>query len=273
MNEVLVSLGWIALGLGVGAYGTLIGAGGGFILVPALLFAYPGLSATQVTAISLAVVFANAVSGSLSYSRQRRIDYRSAAVLAAATVPGAVVGAIVVGYIPRRLFDVIMGAALILVAVFLLARPRGSRSVWLGARFTVSRALMDAGGVTYEYRFNLAAAALFSVGIGFLSSLLGIGGGIIQVPLLTSFFGFPAHIATATAQFALMFTSATGTLTHLLQGVYRPFLRLTIELAIGVVIGAQLGAAISRRVGGTSIIRLLAIALGLVGFRLLLAGA
>src|SRR5207248_1557302 len=197
VSDSLVALAWVALGLGVGAYGTLIGAGGGFILVPALLFAYPRLSATQVTAISLAVVFANAVSGSVSYARQRRIDYLSAIVLAIATLPGAVIGAIVVGYIPRRLFDVIMGASLILVSVFLLVRPQGSRSLWLTSAFTVNRTLTDAKRATYEYRFNLGAAALFSVAIGFLSSLLGIGGGIIQVPLLTSLFGFPAHVATA----------------------------------------------------------------------------
>ena len=272
MPDVLSTIGWIALGLGIGAYGTLIGAGGGFILVPALLFVYPGLSATQVTAISLAVVFVNACSGSLSYSRMRRIDYRSGVVLAAATVPGAVLGAIVVGFIPRRTFDVVMGIALIAVSIFLLLRPHGSRSLWLNSRFTVSRSLLDLQNTSYTYRFNLALAALFSLGIGFLSSLLGIGGGIIQVPLLTSFFGFPAHVATATAQFALMFTAATGTITHIVQGVYAPFLRLTIELAIGVVAGAQLGAALSRRVGGGMIIRLLAVALGLVGIRLLFSG-
>jgi uncharacterized membrane protein YfcA len=273
MSEVLTTLAWIALGVGVGAYGTLIGAGGGFILVPVLLVAYPRMTAIQVTAVSLAVVFVNAVSGTLSYARARRIDYRTGLVLAAATIPGAVLGAIVVGYVPRRLFDLIMGAALLLVSGFLLARPGGNRPLWLNSRFTVSRVLTGLDNTSYEYRFNLGLAAVFSVGIGFLSSLLGIGGGIIQVPLLTSFFAFPPHIATATAQFALMFTSVAGTFTHVVQGVYAPFLRLTAELAVGVVVGAQAGAALSRRLKGVVIIRLLAVALGLVGIRLLIVGA
>jgi uncharacterized membrane protein YfcA len=218
------------------------------------------------------VVFVNSVSGSISYSRLRRIDYRSGIVLALATVPGAVLGAIEVGYVPRRTFEVIMGIALILISSFLLLRPGGSHRLWLDSRFAVSRSLTDSDNRTYQYRFNLGLAALFSVGIGFLSSLLGIGGGNIQVPLLTSFFGFPAHVATATSLFALMFTSASATVTHVLQGVFQPFLRITLELAIGVVFGAQIGAAISRRVGGALIIRLLAAALGLVGIRLLLSG-
>ena len=272
MNEVLATLGWIALGLGAGAYGTLIGAGGGFILVPALLFIYPGLSATQLTAVSLAAVLVNSVSGSISYARRRRIDYSSGVVLAIATVPGAIIGAIVVGYLPRRTFYVIMGTALVLVSAFLFVRPSGGRPLWMTSRFVVSRTLTDSTGKTYHYRFNLALAAIFSVALGFVSSLLGIGGGIIQVPLLTSFFAFPAHIATATAQFVVIFTSGVGALTHVLQGVYRPLIRITVELAIGVVVGAQIGAALSQRVGGAIIIRLLAVALGLVGIRLLLNG-
>jgi uncharacterized membrane protein YfcA len=269
VSEVLATAGWVALGLGVGAYGTLIGAGGGFILVPTLLLLYPRISATQLTAVSLAVVFANACSGSITYARLRRIDYRTGIVLALATIPGAVLGAIVVGFVPRHAFDVSMGAALILVSLFLLLRPHGSRPLWTNSMFTVERRLTDLDGTTHAYRFNLAAAGLFSVALGFVSSLLGIGGGIIQVPLLTSFFAFPAHIATATAQFVLLFTSAAGVVTHLLQGVYQPFLRLTIELAVGVIVGAQIGAALSRRVAAVSIIRLLALALGLVGVRLL----
>jgi uncharacterized membrane protein YfcA len=269
VNDVLASAGWIAFGLGVGAYGTLIGAGGGFILVPALLLIYPRISATQLTAVSLAVVFANACSGSIRYARLRRIDYRTGVVLAAATIPGAVLGAIVVGFVPRHAFDLIMGGALVLVSLFLLLRPHGSRPLWINSGFTIERRIRDVDGITHRYRFNLALAALFSVGLGFVSSLLGIGGGIIQVPLLTSFFAFPAHIATATAQFVLLFTSGAGVVTHVLQDVYQAFLRLTIELAIGVVIGAQVGAALSRRVGAAIIIRLLAVALGLVGVRLL----
>jgi uncharacterized protein len=272
VSEVLVSLGWIALGAGIGAYGTLIGAGGGFILVPVLLLLYPHRSPEQLTAVSLAVVFANAASGSFSYFRLRRIDYATGIVLALATIPGAVIGAILVGSIPRQAFNVIMGLALILVAVYLLFRPQRSRPLWLNSRFVVSRSLTDSEGTTYRYRLNLLLAAVLSLGVGLLSSLLGIGGGIIHVPLLTTFFGFPAHIATATSQFTLMITAATATITHAVHGDYQSFVRVTVELAIGAIIGAPVGAGISRRVKGSSIIRLLALALGVVGIRLLLPG-
>jgi len=238
--------------------------------VPILLLVYPRQTAAQLTAVSLAVVFANVVSGSISYARLRRIDYRTGLVLAPATIPGAVIGALLIGAIPRAAFDAVMGIALILVAGFLLLKPAGSLPLGLNGRWVVSRTLVDSDGNRYQYRFNQALAILSSFGIGFVSSLLGIGGGIVQVPILTTFFAVPAHIASATSQFVQVATSGFGALTHLVHGDYASFVGVTIALAIGVIIGAQAGAAISRRVADSAIIRLLAVALGLVGIRLLL---
>src|SRR5207253_207113 len=99
--------GLAALGFAVGGIGTLVGAGGGFLLVPVLLLLYPQTSPDTLTAISLFVVCANATSGSVAYAWQRRIDYRSGGWFALATLPGAVLGALIVGAIPRRAFDII----------------------------------------------------------------------------------------------------------------------------------------------------------------------
>jgi uncharacterized protein len=261
---------WVVVGVAVGAYGTLVGAGGGFALVPILLLVYPRQSPAQLTAVSLAAVFANVVSGSIGYSRLKRIDYRTGLMLAPATIPGAVIGALVVGAIPRAAFNAVMGTALVLVSGFLLLKPRGTIPLSLQGRWVASRTLVDSDGNRYQYRFNMALAIVGSFGIGFVSSLLGIGGGIIQVPLLTTFFSFPAHIASATSQFVAVFTSGFGTVTHILHGDYASFVSVTLALAVGVIIGAQFGTAISRRVAGSAIIRLLAVALGLVGIRLLL---
>src|SRR5512146_826950 len=95
----------VLLGVAVGGVGTLVGAGGGFLLTPVLLLVYPHDPPQTITAISLAAVWANSTSGSLAYARQRRIDYRSGLVFGAATLPGAVGGALVVGYVPRHVFD------------------------------------------------------------------------------------------------------------------------------------------------------------------------
>lgn len=270
MNAFLPYVGLVAAGVLVGAYGTLIGAGGGFVLMPLLLLLYPHESPAHLTAVSLAVVLANASSGSLSYFRLRRADYKSGAWLAVATIPGAILGAIVVGRIPRVQFGLIMGVTLLVAGIYLAVRPHGRFPLLGTAPFSVERTITDSEGSTHRYRFNLGLAMAVSVVVGFVSSLLGIGGGIIHVPLLTTFFEFPEHIATATSHFVLIFTSGAGAATHVYESDYGGTFGLTISLATGVVVGAPFGAALSRRVTGGWIIRLLAIALGLVGLRLLM---
>ena len=96
----------IPVGFIVGTYGTLIGAGGGFVLVPMLLLLYPKESPEVITSISLAVVFFNALSGSIAYIRLKRVDYHSGVLFAIATIPGAILGAVTTSSIPRPLFDV-----------------------------------------------------------------------------------------------------------------------------------------------------------------------
>jgi uncharacterized membrane protein YfcA len=258
----------VLLGFGVGAFGTLVGAGGGFILTPVLLVLYPHDSPQTITAISIGVVFFNAASGSIAYARQRRIDYRSGLAFGAATLPGAIVGALAVSHVSRRLFDGLMAAVLAAIALWLLqgARPRAERRRASGAL----RSIVDRQGVEHTYRVPLGKGAALSLGVGFVSSFLGIGGGIIHVPLLVQALGFPVHIATATSHFVLVVMSGTATMTHLVQGSYHVGhgLRRTLALSVGVVAGAQLGAHVSQRLSGTVIQRLLAAALLLLALRL-----
>jgi uncharacterized protein len=260
------------LGVAVGAFGTVVGAGGGFVLTPILLLLYPHDSARTLTAISLTAVFFNAASGSAAYLRQRRVDVRSGVVFAAATLPGAIGGALVVGIVSRQLFDGLMGGVLALLALWLLA---GERLLPVGARRgrTVRRAFADREGVRYEYDVPLVRGALYSLVVGFVSSFLGIGGGVIHVPLLVRALGFPTHVATATSHFVLAWMACVGTVTHAVTGsfAHEEGLRRAASLSVGVVVGAQAGARISRRLHGRAIELLLGLALLGLAARLLLA--
>jgi uncharacterized membrane protein YfcA len=269
------------LGLLIGTFGTLIGAGGGFILVPILLLVYPNEKAELITSISLAVVFFNAMSGSAAYARMKRVDYKSGVIFSPATIPGATVGALATSHVSRGAFDLLFGLLMVLAAIYLWVsatkRPvvdsefkvdaslETNRSRWTVRHFT------DTEGVHYRYSFDPLIGIVLSVFVGFISSLLGVGGGFIHVPVLARLLNFPVHIATATSHFVLAIMALTGTLVHIAQGAFLHGVRRTAILAIGVVLGAQAGALLSNRVGGKMIIRGLAVALAFVGVRLILS--
>jgi uncharacterized membrane protein YfcA len=242
------------LGFAIGAYGTLVGAGGGSVLVPALLIMLPLESPATITAISLAVVFFNAYSGTIAYLRMGRIDYRAAVLFTLASLPGAVLGVLLVHEVPRGLFDPLFGLLLLVLGGLLVARP-------------LSRG--DEAGTPAPRR--PAASPLGAIGsayIAVLSSLLGIGGGIIHVPFMIRVLRQPPHVATATSHFVLTFMALTATVTHVALGEFDRGLAETMYLAVGVMMGAPLGAALSNRLHGSLIVRLLAVALCLVGLRL-----
>ena len=118
----------VPIGFLVGAYGTLVGAGGGSILVPVLLLLNPHQDPAAVTAISLAVVFFNAYSGTISYVRMGRVDFRAGTIFSIAGIPGAVLGTMLVHEIPRAWFDPVFGLLLLGIGGYLVANPLGSRT-------------------------------------------------------------------------------------------------------------------------------------------------
>jgi uncharacterized membrane protein YfcA len=262
---------WLTpLGFFVGTFGTLIGAGGGFILTPILLLLYPDKTPETITSISLAVVFFNALSGSTAYSKMKRIDYKSGVIFAIATIPGSILGAITTSYIPRHIFNGLFGVLLIAASIFLIVKTKNEKSGKENVikKGFVTRTLVDAEGIKYVFSYNPVLGVVISIFVGYLSSLLGIGGGIIHVPVLVNLLNYPVHIATATSHFVLAVMSLSGTVVHISTGVLQPGLIQTAALAIGVIFGAQLGAKLSKKIHGVAIIKSLAVALALVGIRI-----
>ena len=181
------AFGLILLGIAVGVVGTLIGAGGGFLLIPVFLFLYKDKSPGVLTAISLAVICANATSGSIAYAKMKRIIYRGGLLFALAAIPGSVIGAIIINYISTGTFDIVFGITLIVVGAYLFISGKRFKSHPFGYEIVPP--------------YNVRLGMIISVFVGLLSSLLGIGGGIIHVPMMVYVLKFPVHFATATSHF------------------------------------------------------------------------
>ena len=230
---------------------------------------YPDDAPEKITSITLVVAFCNALSGSIAYGRLRRIDLRSGLLFSLAAIPGSIIGATITFYLSRGLFQIIFGIVLLLAAIYLLFRPtRRDNTGMIKGDWT--RQMTDRYGNTVIYSYRRSAGIAIAFFIGIISGLLGIGGGIIHVPVLTLVLGFPVHIATATSQFVVSTTTFAASITHFVAGNLTSAIGETLVLSVGAVIGAQIGARFSHRVPGKVIIRLLAVALAIVAIRLLI---
>lgn len=261
----------VAIGLFIGAFGTLIGVAGGFILVPILLFLYPDESPAVITSVTLMVAFFNALSGSIAYFRLKRIDIRSGLFFALTAVPGAIVGAYIIDYLNRDVFQYIFGAVLLIVSLYLLVRPGNKLSGGFLLKWQASRRITDRQNLVHSYSFNLPLGMVIAFFVGVVAGLLGIGGGIIHVPALTQILGFPIHVATATSHFTVAITTFAAIDTHLIGRTFTSDVGVAFVLSAGAVVGAQFGALLSQRVSGLLIVRLLAAGLAVVALRLLIA--
>ncbi len=259
----------VLLGTGIGAFGTIIGAGGGFLLVPILLIFY-GMDSKVAAGTSLFFVFLTALSGTFAYIRQKRVDLKIGSIFTIMTIPGSIIGAYITTYIlVGNIFKMLFSFLLVLSSLYLIIRPVKENVNSINTTYRgYYRKVVDSNGKVYEYKVPLTRGVIISFGVGFISSMFGIGGGIIHVPAMIFLLNFPVHIATATSYFVLLFSSLTGSVTHFFLGNVEYI--YSIPLGFGALIGAQVGARISSIVRGTLIERLLGLALIIVAIRLLL---
>ncbi len=251
---------FLLLGLGVGVFGTLVGIGGGIILIPIFIMCLtPSVfhTAPQIVGTSIFVVFTNALSGTLAYIRQKRVFFNAAIPFALATLPGAFLGSYAADRFNAHTLNLAFGSFLLCMAAIMY---------WNSTHRPNTSAPFE----EKTFRYNRPLGIISSLFVGFLSSIFGIGGGIIHVPLMIYLLGFPVHIATATSHFVLAVSSCMGVISHCLLDhiVWLP----AIALGIGASIGAQIGARLSKKTKPRLILILLSCAVFALGVRLVLLG-
>ena len=213
----------VPLGFAAGILGSMIGLGGGIIVVPVLTFF--GFPPTLAASNSLFAAFSNAVGSTISYSRQKRIDYSLGLKLGLLTIPGTVLGAYISSDVTPGIFKILFGIVLVSSAVYIFLRKKIETKE---------------KNLTKLMIVFVIAASFFA---GIISSFFGIGGGIIFVPLMVVGIGMTMKKAAPTSQFILLFASLSGIITHSMLG-HPDFLQAGL-LATGAFVGGIIGARIS----------------------------
>lgn len=249
----LISL--LCLGVGVGLLGALLGIGGGMVIVPLLVFAW-SYEPQLAIGTSVLVVLLNAISGTLGYIRQRKVCVDAAIKFALATIPGAFLGSYAAEYLQGKLFYLVFGV------FFVLAAWNMYRKASKGAAGTLSTEVPK--------NYNWKLGVFCSIGVGFLASILGIGGGIVHVPFMVYVLGFPAHVAIATSTCILAVSSLAGLVSH----AWLEHIVWTSGLAIGAgaFIGAQGGVVLAQRLKSASLMKMASVLVFITGVKFLLSG-
>ncbi|HJF84114.1 MAG TPA: sulfite exporter TauE/SafE family protein, partial [Megamonas hypermegale] len=194
------------VGIGVGTFGTLVGIGGGLIMIPLFTFALtPSIfqSAPQIIGTSLFGVFLNAISGTFAYIRQKRVYFKAAVPFALATLPGAFLGGLVSDYFTGPTFSLAYGIFILFIAIIMYWNSSNKKVI--------------AGEFNEKTFLARKKLGIFLSGfVGFISSIFGIGGGVIHVPTMIYALAFPPHMATATSHFVLAVSSFFGVISHIM---------------------------------------------------------
>ena len=216
----------IPLGFAAGVLGSMIGLGGGIIVVPVLTFA--GFSPTLAASNSLFAAFSNAIASTISYSRQKRIEYSIGLKLGLLSIPGTILGAYISSDITPGIFKILFGLVLVASAVYIF----------------LSKKIESKKSNISKLVIVLVVGASFFAGI--ISSFFGIGGGIVFVPLMVVAMGMGMKYAAPTSQLILLFASFSGLITHSILG--HPDYYQALLLAIGAFGGGLVGARLSLEI-------------------------
>lgn len=267
---------WLALlGFGTGAYGILVGAGGGFILGPALLIFFD-LEPQVVAGTALAAVAINSLTAASTYRRMGFVDTRSGLLFATAAIPGSIIAPFVLSSVDGNTFRLLFGLLLIGLAVLMVFRPDVSERADEDesppdSSMTGRREITTGSGQVFRYRFNEMLATLFNLVLGFLSSFFGTGGGFLRMPVLVYAFHFPVRVAVATSVFALAFYTTAGAVTHASLG-HVDWYPTLVWAGLGLIVGGQVGARLTGVLRGPWILRLLLVVALIMGVRLVIEG-
>ncbi len=248
--------------------GSLVGIGGGIIIVPTLIYygvtmnVLDGITPQTAIGTSSIILIATGLSSTIGYLKQKQVDIKNGFLFLIGIIPGALIGAYLSQYLTIHSFNLYFGIFLIVVAIMLMIRHR-IPPIKAFQQERYMKSFTDAHGEHYRYGVVPSIAIIASFVIGLTAGLFGIGGGALMTPLMLLVFRFPPHVAVGTSMMMIFFSSLTGSIGHIVLG--HVLWGYSIILIISSWIGAQIGVKLNKTVKSDTVVlilRLVMLALG-----------
>ena len=260
----------LVLGMLVGAVLGLTGAGGGILAVPALVVGL-GWSMQQAAPVALIAVAGSAGIGAIEGLRRKLVRYRAAALIAATGIAVTALGVRAAHAVSQQQLLGLFAAVMLLVAFRLLAQTFKGAPAESQSAATFGRIDAHTGRFAWTGFTALLLAGIGAV-TGFMTGLLGVGGGFVIVPLLRRFTGLSMHGIVATSLLVIAIVGAGGVLTAVLHGAVLP-LEFTLLFTTATAAGMLAGRVASHRLSAAHVQVGFAIVLLVVGLGLLVKAA
>ena len=244
--ELLILSGLLLTGSAAGVLGALFGLGGGFIFVPVLMLVF-GLAPAEAVAVSLVGIIAGSTGASTVFVDRGSANVRLGLLMEITTAAGAVIGAALAAYLEDWLLMCIFSAVVLYSAARMILDPEKviAPAENASGRFVFS--YKDDGGRDSAYEVqNVRGGMLLCTAAGMISSMTGVGGGAVKVPLMNLYMHIPIKVASPTSSYMIGITAFSGAITYLLSG--QILLEYAAGIAAGAFAGSLAGSAIASRV-------------------------
>jgi len=274
--DIVIAIGILLFSLGAGLLGSLLGLGGGIIVIPVLSLVF-GFPMQVAIGASLVGVIATSTGAASYYVQEGMSNIRLGMVLETATTVGSVIGALIAVYTNQQILAVAFGILLLYASFYMVRRPERlavpREKEKKASFFDLSGGYIDKkDGSEVKYDVEKLDRGLgTSLGAGALSGLLGVGGGIVKVPVMNIWMGVPMKAAAATSNFMIGITALAGAVIYYGYGLISPV--VTGLVAVGIFFGAVTGSRIAHLVAGTLLRRFFAVVMVAIAILMLLKGA
>jgi len=266
---------FILLGASIfaGFLGSLLGLGGGIIIVPTLTLLFH-VNIRYAIAASLISIVATSSGAAASYLKDNLTNLRVAVLLEVGTVTGAICGFLIAKNIQSSKLFLLFGVFL-LVSAFMMLRKRSehisTRNHPWSQKLGLAGSYPDENGIITHYNVEnipLGLAAMYFAGV--LSALLGIGSGIFKVLALDGAMKLPMKVSSATSNFMIGVTAAASAGAFFLRGDVRP--EIAAPVSVGIIIGSWLGARLMVKMPASLIRKIFVVVLAIVSIQMIIKG-